>query len=164
VVCVSSTGHRGGEIQFDNLQLEGIYTPGLGYAQAKLANIYMANELDRRYGSKNLHGFSLHPGGIWSGLQVHMGEEVIAAYKKNEQVRNHMLNAEQGAATTVWAAVGKEWEGKGGKYLEFCQVSPPVKDDFSPIDVGYAPYAYDEVKEGRLWKKSLELVGLEDDQ
>lgn len=124
----------------------------------------MANELDRRYGSKDLHAFSLHPGGIWTGLQVHMGEEVIAKYKENEFVNNYMLSPEQGAATSVWAAVAKEWEGKGGKYLEFCQVSPPVKDGFGQLDMGYAPYAYDEKKEGQLWKKSLELVGLKDDE
>jgi len=29
----------------------------------------------------------------------------------------------QGAATTVWAAIGKDLEGKGGKYLEDVKVS-----------------------------------------
>ncbi|KAF2789852.1 NAD(P)-binding protein [Melanomma pulvis-pyrius CBS 109.77] len=158
VVCVSSTGHRGGEIQFDNLQLEGIYTPALGYAQAKLANIYMANEIERRYGAQNLHGFSLHPGGIWTGLQIHMGDEVIANYKKDDYVKNHMMNTEQGAATQVWAAVAKEWEGKGGKYLEFCQEAQPVKEGFGVLDLGYEKYAYDEEKEGKLWKASEDLV------
>jgi hypothetical protein len=28
---------------------------------------------------------------------------------------------------------------------------------------GYATWAYDEVKEGILWKASLEMVGLKDD-
>lgn len=32
-------------------------------------------------------------------------------------------NISQGAATSVWAAVGKDLEGKGGKYLEDAKVS-----------------------------------------
>ena len=63
VVNVSSTGHRYAEIQFDNFNLEGIYDPGHAYGQSKLANIYMANEIETRYGSQGLHGLSLHPGG-----------------------------------------------------------------------------------------------------
>jgi len=164
VVCVSSTGHRGGRVQFENLRLEGIYEPGLSYAQSKLANIYMANEIERRYGSKNLHGLSLHPGGIWTGLQIHYGEERIANYKKMDVVNNHMMNAEQGAATQIWAAVAKEWEGKGGKYLEYLQIAPPVKEGYNALDPGYETWAYDEEAEKKLWEVSLKLVGLKDDQ
>ena len=64
VVNVASTGHRYAEIHFDNINLEnGIYDPGLAYGQSKLANIYMANEIETRYGSQGIHGLSLHPGG-----------------------------------------------------------------------------------------------------
>ncbi len=51
VVTLSSSGHRGTDhIYHDNLMLEGIYDPWLGYAQSKLANIHMANEIERRFG------------------------------------------------------------------------------------------------------------------
>ena len=47
---------------------------------------------------------------------------------------------EQGAATTIWAAVGKQWEGKGGKFLEDCSVSEHfVADD--PRHEGWGPMA-----------------------
>ncbi len=61
-----------------------------------------------------------------------------------------MKSPEQGAATTIWAAVGKQWEGKGGKFLEDCSVSEPfVADDprhegWGPMTPGYAPYVYDQ--------------------
>jgi hypothetical protein len=42
-----------------------------------------------------------------------------------------MLSPEQGAATTVWAAVSSTWEGKGGKYLTDCGVGAPAKDMMS---------------------------------
>ncbi|PSN61303.1 short-chain dehydrogenase [Corynespora cassiicola Philippines] len=164
VVNVSSTGHRYGSVHFENLNLEGIYTPGLGYGQAKTANIWMANEIERRYGSQNLHGFSLHPGGIWTGLQVHVPKEQMEMWSKMDKVREMMKSPEQGAATQVWAAVAKEWEGKGGVYLEDCQVSKPVKEGYTPLDPGYEKHVYDEEGAKKLWKVSLKLVGLEGDE
>ncbi|KAF2263199.1 short-chain dehydrogenase [Lojkania enalia] len=164
VICVSSTGHRWGQVHFDNINLEGIYTPEGGYGQSKLCNIYMANELDRRYGKKNLHGFSLHPGAIWTGLQIHYAKEVMDTYKSMDSITLHMKSAEQGAATSVWAALAKYLEGKGGIYLEDCGVAPPATEGYGDIDPGYESYAYDEEKENKLWKLSLELIGLPDDQ
>ncbi|KAF2659373.1 short-chain dehydrogenase [Lophiostoma macrostomum CBS 122681] len=160
VVNVSSTGHRGGEVHFDNLKLEGEYQPWLGYAQSKTANIWMANEIERRYGSRNLHGFSLHPGGIWTGLQVHIPPEVRGGWESDEAAIKGMKSEEQGAATTVWAALDKGLEGRGGLYLEDCQVSEPVVEGYGVVSPGYEKWAYDEGKEGRLWKVSSELVGV----
>ena len=74
-----------------------------------------------------------------------------------------MQNAEQGAATSVWAAVSRELEGKGGRYLERCQVSRPIaRKGFKPIDPGHAEWAYSEETAKRLYDLSLEMVGLED--
>lgn len=61
VVAVSSTAHRNTQIHFDNLTLAGEYHSSIAYGQSKIANIYMANEIDRRYGSQGLHALSLHP-------------------------------------------------------------------------------------------------------
>jgi NAD(P)-dependent dehydrogenase (short-subunit alcohol dehydrogenase family) len=47
VVNVSSSGHRGGPVNFEDLTLEKTYNPWGGYAQAKLSNIWMANYIDR---------------------------------------------------------------------------------------------------------------------
>jgi NAD(P)-dependent dehydrogenase (short-subunit alcohol dehydrogenase family) len=162
VVNVSSTAHRFSGIHFDNLKLEGIYEPNLSYGQSKTGNIYMANEIERRYGSQNLHAFSLHPGGIWSGLQVHYAKEQLEQFKANPVVTKYMKSAEQGAATQIWAALDKEWEGKGGLYLEDCQVSKPVETGYEMLSTGHESWAYDEEKEGKLWKVSCELVGVSD--
>lgn len=163
VVSVSSVGHRGSEIHFDNLTLEGIYDPVVSYGQAKTANIYFANELDRRYGSRNLHATSLMPGGIWTGLQKFLPSEVLDGWKAAPDLQLGMKSPEQGAATTLLAAVGKEFAHKGGKYLEDCAVAGPAKEGATLADAGYAPYAYDAEKEGKLWKISCELVGVQDD-
>ncbi|MCJ1310482.1 hypothetical protein MMC25_004146 [Agyrium rufum] len=159
VVNVSSSGHRGSKIHFDNLTLSGEYMPHIGYGQSKTANILMANEIENRYGAKGIHGFSLHPGGIWTGLQIHMDQEAVKGYKKDETVNKLMKSVEQGAATTVWAAVAKVWEGKGRVFLEDCQESVPVEGE-GPMVRGYESWAFDKEAEGRLWVESLKLVGL----
>ena len=75
----------------------------------------------------------------------------------NEASRNYMKSTAQGAATTIWAAVGSEWEGRGGQYFEDCAVSCPHNDGF----VGYGPHAYDKEGAARLWDVSLKLVGVD---
>ena len=70
---------------------------------------------------------------------------------------------EQGAATTVWAAVGAEWEGRGGAYLEDCQEGRPYDEKDTELGApGYAAHAYDQAAASRLWDVSLKLVGLEE--
>ena len=102
VVNVSSSGHMAGEVQFGNYGFEdGSYSPWKGYAQSKTANIYMASEIENRYGSKGLHGLALNPGGIWTGLQKFVDPETLAGWKSRPGVDLYMKSPEQGAATSV---------------------------------------------------------------
>jgi hypothetical protein len=78
--------------------------------------------------------------------------------------KNSLMNADQGAATTVWAAIGQDLEGKGGKYLERCAISDPVKpghnvktDSLLP---GHATWAYNESYAKDLWNISMDMSGL----
>ncbi|OAL50101.1 NAD(P)-binding protein [Pyrenochaeta sp. DS3sAY3a] len=167
VVQLSSVGHRGGEINFDNINFRGAYDPVAAYAQSKLAAVYTANEIERRYGAQHLHAWSVMPGGIWSGLQASLPAAVVDMWKGDEEFMKAWKSAEQGAATTVWAALARELEGQGGKYLEDCVVAgaaPPPTG--SPADMGfpgYAAYAYDEGKAARLWGVSCEMVGIREE-
>ncbi|KAK2055813.1 short chain dehydrogenase [Colletotrichum caudatum] len=164
VVSVSSMGHRRGRIQFEDLNFEGAvkYEPWAAYGQAKLANILFANELDRRYGPSGLHALSLHPGGIRTPLHKHTLERMAVVIQDPEVLRL-MKTPEQGAATSVWAAVAAELEGKGGKYLEDVAEAEEATPEGWMARPGYAPSAYDPPTEKRLWAESLKLVGLEDD-
>ncbi|KAH7146771.1 WW domain-containing oxidoreductase [Dactylonectria estremocensis] len=161
VVVLSSTAHAVGGINAsDNYNFQsGGYNPWTAYGQSKTANIYMANEIERRYGSQGLHATSLHPGGIATGISQHVPEAEFSSLASSEEVQKLMKSPEQGAATTVWAAIGKQWEGKGGKYLADCAVSVPVKEGDAPYGPGYAKHAYDPESEARLWEDSLKLVG-----
>lgn len=162
VVIVASAAHiNNGINDSDNYNFEkGGYDPWVAYAQSKTANIYMANELDRRYGSQGLHATSLHPGGIMTGLSRHIPDEVLKALADTDEIKKILKSPEQGAATTVWAAIGKEWEYKGGKYLSDCAEAKLSKGETSYSATGFAQHAYDPEKEGRLWIDSLKLVQL----
>jgi NAD(P)-dependent dehydrogenase (short-subunit alcohol dehydrogenase family) len=164
VVMVSSSGHRGGPPRFADYNYEkhpDEYSPFGGYASSKCANVYTANYIDRHYGPQGIHATSLHPGGIWTPLQKHIDPEMLKGWKSHPKVEKIIKRTEQGAATTVWAAVAKQWEGTGGKYLEDCQVAQQIKENATPQDGGHAPHAYNEEGEERLWRDSLGMVGLE---
>lgn len=165
VVTVSSIGHRAGDVLIGDYNFERTpYEPWRAYGQAKTANIYMANEIERRYGARGLHGLSLHPGGIMTGLQVHVDPATAASWNKDMRL---WRSTEQGAATTVYAALSAEWEGRGGRYLADCVEQGPMVPG-NPIivigDEGYAPWAYDVESAKKLWEDSCGFVGVENDE
>ncbi|KAH6723830.1 hypothetical protein BKA61DRAFT_16754 [Leptodontidium sp. MPI-SDFR-AT-0119] len=163
VVALSSAAHREARVDFDDLHMmKRGYNPSIAYAQSKLANIYMTNEIERRYGPNGLRAWSVDPGGISTGLQRPNFKDVFVTLKTGlKKVLRFMQNVEQGSSTTVWAAVSKDLEGKGGKYLERCSVSDPVKAGFGILDPGHALYAYDEADAKRCWEVTMEMVGLD---
>jgi NAD(P)-dependent dehydrogenase (short-subunit alcohol dehydrogenase family) len=166
VIAVSSLAHRYYEPTLTDMQLRepGAYDPNRAYGHSKTANIWFANYIDRHYASAGLHALSLHPGVVWTGITRHLPENEIEAMKETfPGLQKYMKSPAQGAATTVWAAVGKCWEGKGGVYLEDCQVAPPVPERTREIlDWGYAEWSYDIESEEKVWEMSNELVGFQE--
>lgn len=163
IVLVSSIGHRMGPIQFSTYNYSKEdgekYTPWGAYGQSKTATIYTTSYIDRVYGPQGLHALTLHPGGIATGLQVHTAD-MMAKYAEDEAVVRNMKSVEQGAATSVYAAVGKEWEGKGGMYLEDCDTTPQLPQGEPNMDGrGTAWYAFNPKAEDKLWEDSLKMVG-----
>lgn len=66
---------------------------------------------------------------------------------------------EQGASTTVWAAVAPELEGVGGKYLEDCQFAKLyTKEEVLKNFCGYLAYSVDKDNALKLWDLSLEWI------
>ncbi|KAM0425341.1 hypothetical protein ACHAPT_009397 [Fusarium lateritium] len=88
LINVSSAGHHASEIQFDDLNLvqDGAYEAWGAYGQSKLAQIYMANLVERKYAAQGLHALSLMPGGIITNLQQYVPDEVKQAIKKHRNM------------------------------------------------------------------------------
>lgn len=168
VISLSSSGHRMGGIHFGNINLtekSDPYDPWKAYGQAKTANIYFANEIDRRYGSKHLHALSLHPGVIQTELGRHVADDpLMKEIGSDPEMQKLSKSIPQGAATSVWAAIGKEWEGKGGRFLSDVAEDGPVAPNANMVAAGYAPHAYDTEAAKRLWIESLDMVGMKDDE
>ncbi|KAJ5646897.1 hypothetical protein N7490_003269 [Penicillium lividum] len=165
VVVVSAAAHRVVTLNSsDNYHFQkGGYTPWGAYAQSKLANIYMANEIERHFGSSGLHATSLHPGIIATGLARHLPDGELGAMLQNEFMIKIQKSVEQGAATTVWAAVSTELEGKGGLYLNDCAVAKRGEDDGNHALGMTSSCTYNVEDEARIWKDSLDMVGLSED-
>ncbi|CAG9948204.1 unnamed protein product [Clonostachys rosea f. rosea IK726] len=158
LVNVASSGHQASEIVWDDFNLKN-YNPLTAYGQSKLAQIYMANYVDRHFGPQGIHAISLMPGGITdTNLSQYTPKEMVDSFKTDPVLSKWVKSREQGASTTVLAAVGQEWEGKGGKYLEDCAVATPNAS--IPGLTGVSDYAYDEGKETRLWELTLKTLGL----
>ena len=166
VINITSVGHRSAFIDLDGSTKSGTgYDPFLAYGWSKTANIWVANELERRYGNQGLHGLSVHPGGIATSLQRHLPKYVRDLWTSPEIERN-LKSVEQGAATTVFAAVSKSLEGDGALYLENCKVSSPAPAGATGLDAifveGFAKHAFNPSAERRLWNISCEMMNVED--
>jgi NAD(P)-dependent dehydrogenase (short-subunit alcohol dehydrogenase family) len=163
VISVSSTGHRNiQKMDFDNLDFsKSPYHPVMAYGNSKLANIYFANELTRRYQSQHLHALSLHPGSIKTPLQHHMaGSPQYDAVMADPEYQRQTKSVEQGAATTVWAAIGKEWNERGGVYLEDVGEAELATKEGSLYRTGYGEAAYNPEDEKKLWEVSDRMCGI----
>ena len=82
VVVLSSSAHREARLDFNDLNMtKRGYNPSIAYSQSKLANLYMVNEIERRYGAQGLHAWSVDPGGISTGLQRPNFKDVVVTLK-----------------------------------------------------------------------------------
>lgn len=175
IVCVSSSGHRFGPVDFDDPHYQRRpYDKWQAYGQSKTANIWHALGLDRRLGGDGVRAFAIHPGMIVTELGRHLTdddrkallERVAAAAKAAEREGRtgggagggpRWKQPAQGAATQVWAATAPELAGRGGLYLEDCHVAGPSPEPMAPV--GYAPWALDAAAAERLWGVSEAMVG-----
>ncbi|KAH8597331.1 short-chain dehydrogenase [Bisporella sp. PMI_857] len=158
VILLSSIAHRTAPLNFSSpgRNLDGSYDPWIACAQSRTAAIWAANEIERRYGSEGLHAWSVSPGNVSSEFVSNISEQQQRELFKDSLMWRSLKSPEQGAATTVWAAIARALEGKGGRYLEDCQVASIWERAGGRWAPGYAAWAYDKEREGRLWKMSLD--------
>jgi NAD(P)-dependent dehydrogenase (short-subunit alcohol dehydrogenase family) len=156
VVTVSSTVHRLGTIDFDDLNWERKpYRPWRAYGQSKLANLLFTAELQRRLaeaGSPVL-ATAAHPGYAATNLQFHSGRRLNEVVSR---IGNRVLAQDEdgGALPTLYAAVADvppaAFAGPGG-FLE---------QRGAPRLVGRSGAASDMAVARRLWDVSEQLTGV----
>ena len=156
VVTVSSTGHRIGKIDFDDLNWERrSYSAWRAYGQSKLANLLFTAELQRRLtaAGSGVLATAAHPGYASTNLQFHSGRRVMDIVSV---VGNRLLAQDEdgGALPTLYAATadipGNSFAGPGG-FME---------QRGAPKLVGRSAAAKDADVARRLWDVSEELTGV----
>lgn len=162
IVTLSSYGHTISPIRFDDMNFEkSEYNGWVAYGQSKTANIYMANSIDRLYGSQGLHAVSVHPGVIIdTELLRHSTKDAFDDFGGADIFDKIEKSPEQGAATTVWAALTPHFNDKGGVYCADCGESVKAGDNAPVGGPEYVSHAYDEEAEDRLWELSCKAVGV----
>jgi NAD(P)-dependent dehydrogenase (short-subunit alcohol dehydrogenase family) len=157
VVTVSSTLHRRGTMNFDDLQGERKYDRFAAYGQSKLANLMFCFELQRRATAADtaLLSMAAHPGYAATNLQSAMNPRFYE--RAYIAVGNRLIaqTADMGALPTLYAATlpglpGGTFVGPGG----------PGGQRGYPKVVTAAGKAYDEAAWRRLWEVSEELTGV----
>lgn len=161
IVVVSSAAHKGMPVRLDDLQWRAReHFDGAAYAESKSANILFAQEATRRWGAAGIFANAVLPGSSLTGLQRHHGEALkrkIGFIKDDGSLDPMMKTAGQAAATSVWAAVAPELEGRGGLVLEDCGEALPVGPG-THAWAGYDAAVGDPETARLLWEHSLELV------
>lgn len=158
VVCLSSRGHFLSPVVFEDIHCERRpYEKWEGYGQSKTANVLFAVELDRRLGRAGVRAYAVHPGVILTELARYLTMEDLEALRARtppDELRFKSVAA--GAATTVYAATAAELDGRGGLYLEDCQVA--AVNDAEHASAGVRSYAIDPALARRLWEVSEAMV------
>ena len=161
VVSLSSIGHRRGGVVFEDIHYRNRpYDKWEAYGQAKTANALFAVGFHKRFADLGISANSVMPGGIRTPLQRHLTDEEMRGFgwvDENGKLNDRFKTPEQGAATSVWAAVGSELEGVGGLYLENCNQALPWKEGIA--FAGVMPHALDPEAAERLWAVSEETTG-----
>jgi NAD(P)-dependent dehydrogenase (short-subunit alcohol dehydrogenase family) len=156
VVTVSSTAHRFGRIDFDDLNWERKpYNAWRAYGQSKLANLLFTAELQRRLTAtgSDVLASAAHPGYAATNLQSHSQRRSLDLLMT---ISNRLFAQDEngGALPTLYAAVadipGNSFAGPEG-FME---------QRGAPKLVGRSAAAQDMDVARRLWEVSEELTGV----
>jgi len=163
VVTLSSIGHHGGVVNFDDLQSERHYDPDKAYSQSKLANLLFTYQLDRRLRAAGAGAIALacHPGVVYTDLFTHRpGWEQFMLSPAMRIINFPVVqNVRKGALPTLRAATDPA--ARGGQYFgprrhllgrDLISGYPEVVESNAE--------SHDEAAQARLWQVSEQLTGV----
>ncbi|MFE2382244.1 SDR family NAD(P)-dependent oxidoreductase [Streptomyces misionensis] len=163
VVVNSSAGHTLTGIRWHDPHFRTGYGKWLAYGQAKTANSLFAVHLDALGRADGVRAFALHPGKIITGLQREMTlrEQMDRGWvdADGKVIGAGFKTPSQGAATGLWAATSSLLDGRGGLYLEDCDIAAVSAAERPMDDGGVRAYAIDPDAAARLWDLSLTATG-----
>ena len=151
IVNVSSSAHRYGNINFEDLNWEKRkYRKWVAYGDSKIANLYFTYELKRKFEENRISTIvtAAHPGVVMTELQRH--SKLIKFFTPLVAMKS-----KQGALSTLRAAVDEDV--RSGDYFG--------PDGFQqlrgfPVKVRSNKLSHDKAIAKKLWDVSEELTGV----
>jgi NAD(P)-dependent dehydrogenase (short-subunit alcohol dehydrogenase family) len=153
VVTTSSSGHRSGKIDFDDLMTQKGYRMMKAYGQSKLANLLFAKQLQRNIERDNLEMLSvaIHPGLVATNMVNRYSDRSFLLQIPARIFGLFLLTPAEGARPQLYAATAEGIEG-GKYYVEGNNGRPapetPTRD------------ARNQTIAERLWTVSEELTAV----
>ena len=149
IILVNSEGHRFAAwgLKMDDLNWERRRYSGLkSYGSAKLAQLLSMMVFNDHFQNTGVTINAMHPGAV----KTDTGQENGPAYRwfKRNFLDKSLKSPEVSAEALYYLGVSKEIEDVSGKFFNLTTVEEP------------APPALDRETAGELWKKSLEISGL----
>ncbi|MBV9309239.1 MAG: SDR family oxidoreductase [Solirubrobacterales bacterium] len=147
VLNVASSGYKGGELDFDDLQSEQRFSGQHAYNNSKLALVIFTYELARRLDGSGVSVNAVDPGFVRG---THIGRTLPFGYRMmGALMLPFMASVEKGADTAVWAASEPALSDTTGRYFKRRrQVDTDAK-------------TRDPAVTRRLWEVSEQLVAVE---
>ncbi|XP_038613018.1 dehydrogenase/reductase SDR family member on chromosome X, partial [Tachyglossus aculeatus] len=151
VITVSSATHYVGELNIDDLQSSRFYTPQGAYAQSKLALVMFTYQLQQLLteGGHHVTANAVDPGVVNTDLYKH----VFWGTRLVKKITGWLLfkSPDEGASTSLYAALSPELEGVGGCYL------------YEEERTRSAHLTYDQELQRKLWAQSCKMVRIPDE-
>lgn len=149
VLIVTSALHKRGKINLNDLQSARRYSKKAAYSNSKLANVLFAKELHKRYHSRGINVYCIHPGIVRTELGRHLKVSPFVNFVVSPLMWLFFKSPWYGAQTTIYCAIAGELEGQSGGYYGDCKEEP------FPFVEG----ATEECQE-QLWEESEKLTGI----
>jgi NAD(P)-dependent dehydrogenase (short-subunit alcohol dehydrogenase family) len=142
IVNVSSSAHKGGKIDFDDLQGERKYAGYRAYSQSKLAQILFTVEFARRLANTGVTINACHPGVVKTNLGIQENPKIVRV------VRMFFKSPAKGAETPIFLVASPVVSTLTGQYFVDRQVKAVSRE------------ARDSDVARRLYDVSVRLAGL----
>jgi retinol dehydrogenase 12 len=144
VINVSSSLHKLGKLDFDDIPFKSGYARSKAYQRSKLANIAFTYELSRQFSNQQITVNAMNPGLVATNVGQAAGG--VAAKIKGLVDKIAGLTPEEGAQTIIYLATSPEVIGVTGRYFVKEKSIPSSKITY---DLGFCQ---------RLWDVSERLV------
>ncbi len=143
IINITSSAHRGTEMDFEDLQGEKKYSGWNAYSQSKLANVLFTYQLANLLEGTGVTVNCLHPGVVRTGFGKDQSGLMSILIRVGSPF---MMSSEKAARAAIYLATSPELETVTGKHFSKGREKRSSEE------------SYDMASAERLWKISAELT------